>query len=60
MRPLWVRRWSDGCRRGRFFMKIFRQNILVTLWVFVTAVAMIGWLTGLSWAAARMIERLFS
>jgi len=42
------------------FMRIFRQNILVSLWVFVTAVAMIGWLAGLSWAAARMIERLFS
>jgi len=41
-------------------MKILRQKILVSLWVVVTAVVMIGWLTGLSWAAARMIGRLFS
>jgi len=41
-------------------MKLVRQKIFVGLWVLVTTVVMIGWLTGLGWAAAQMIGRLFS
>jgi len=35
-----------------------RQKIFVGLWLLATGVAMIGWVTGIGWAAALLVQHL--
>jgi hypothetical protein len=37
-----------------------RQRVFVGVWALVTGVVMMGWLTGLSWAAIQLVQHLIS
>jgi len=37
-----------------------RQKLVVGLWMLVTGIAMTGWLAGLAWTTAWLIERITS